>query len=223
MKIETPIFGSAFFPPIQYFAHLISQSEALVEANCNYSRQTYRNRYLLSGANGVLQMTIPAEKVSKQKTKTKDIQISYDTPWQELHWRSIVSAYNASPYFQYYDIDIEPFFNKKWKYLLDMNLASVQTIIECLGLNTSIVLTDDYLPEDQYLEDYRETIHPKIDISVDTSFIAVPYRQIFEEKHGFLPNLSILDLLFNKGPESLLVLKESKKSTCIKSRLNHLI
>jgi hypothetical protein len=209
MKIKTPVFGSAFFPPIQYFAHLILQNETLVEANCNYSRQTYRNRYLISGANGVLQMTVPVEKVSGQKTKTKDIQVSCDTPWQELHWRSIVSAYNASPYFQYYDLDIEPFFNKKWKYLLDMNLASVQTIIECLGLKTSIVLTDDYLPQDQYIEDYREIIHPKKDYGTDTRFQSVSYRQVFEQKHGFLPNLSILDLLFNKGPESLLVLKES--------------
>jgi len=212
MRNKTAVFGSAFFPPVQYFAHMISHQEAMVEAHCNYSRQTFRNRYLISGANGILPLTVPVEKVSGKKTKTKDILISYDTSWQELHWRSIVSAYNASPYFQFYDLDIEPFFNKKWKYLLDMNLASVQSIIGCLGLNISISLTDEYLSGNNYLEDIRELIHPKKDYLIDRDFKSVAYRQVFEQKHGFLANLSILDLLFNKGPESLLVLNESIKS-----------
>ncbi len=210
-KIETTIFSSAFFPPVQYFSRLVSVNEALVEGHCNYSRQTYRNRYLIMGANGILQMSVPIEKISGVKTKTKDILVSYDTSWNELHWKSIVSAYNASPYFQFYDLDIGAIFNKKWKYLLDMNLESVNTILDCLGLSISISVTDNFLPIDTYRNDFREIIQPKKKLSVDSFYTPVAYRQVFEQKHGFVPNLSILDLLFNKGPESLIVLKESLK------------
>lgn len=210
-KLESSIFGSAIFPPVSYFAQLVSLKDPLIEAHCHYSRQTYRNRYLILGANGILQMTVPVEKIPGTKTKTKDVLVSWDTPWNELHWKSIASAYNASPYFQYYEQDIERVFSKKWKYLLDMNLESVNTIIESLGLNISINLSDEYLPENSYQHDYREVFHPKKETFLIQTGNLIPYRQVFGQKHGFVPNLSILDLLFNKGPESLIVLKESLK------------
>lgn len=206
---NVPVFGPALFPPIRYFGHLIEGSEALIEANCHYSRQTYRNRYLILGANGVMPLSVPVEKISGTKICTKDVLVSYDTPWNEIHWKSIVSAYNASPYFQYYDLDIEAIFKRKWKYLLDMNLHSVQIILDCLGLSTKISLTNEYLSPDYYLNDFREIIHPKKEQNIDNDFRVIPYRQVFGEKPGFTGNLSILDLLFNKGPESLLILRDS--------------
>lgn len=206
---SVPVFGPALFPPIRYFSHLIEGSDALIEANCHYSRQTYRNRYLILGANGVMPLSVPVEKISGTKICTKDVLVSYDTPWKELHWKSIVSAYNASPYFQYYDMDVEAIFKRKWKYLLDMNLQSVQIILDCLGLSTKISLTNEYHSTDYYLNDFREIIHPKKEQNIDNDFRIIPYRQVFGEKLGFTGNLSMLDLLFNKGPESLLILRDS--------------
>lgn len=211
-KIAIPVFSTALFPPIHYMSEVYSAKDIFIEANCNYSRKTFRNRYLIMGANGVLKMSVPVVNTSGEKTKTKDIKVSYDTPWNEQHWKSIVSAYNTSPYFQYYDKEIELIFKKKWKYLLDMNMQSLQTIIECIGLKISISLTEKYTPSDVYLKDFRDIIHPKKEYNADNNFKPEPYHQVFEQKYGFIPNLSILDLLFNKGPESLIVLKKPLKN-----------
>lgn len=208
---DAPVLGPALFPPIQYFARIALYNRVFIEGHCHYTRQTYRNRYLIAGPNGVMPLTVPVEKISGVKIRTREIHVSYDTPWRELHWKSIVSAYNASPYFQYYDLYLEPLFKKKWKYLLDLNLAVINTLMECLEIDTSVHLTTGFLPSDCYLADYREIIHPKKAVTTDSHFQIIPYRQVFEQRLGFSPNLSILDLLFNKGPESLIVLQQSLK------------
>ena len=208
---NAPVLEPALFPPVQYFARVACFNEVFIEGHCHYSRQTYRNRYLIAGPNGIMPLTVPVEKVSGKKITTKDIRVSYDTPWNDLHWKSIVSAYNASPYFQFYDLYLEPLFSKKWKYLLDLDLASLNTLMECLEINTNVHLTKYFEPSEHYQTDYREIIHPKKEVTLDPHFKVVPYRQVFEQKLGFIANLSILDLLFNKGPESLLVLHQSLK------------
>lgn len=208
---DAPVLGPALFPPIQYFARIALYDKVFIEGHCHYTRQTYRNRYLIAGPSGVMPLTVPVEKVSGKKIKTKDIRVSYDTPWNDLHWKSIVSAYNASPYFQFYDLYLEPLFSKKWEYLIDLDLAALDTLMECLEIKTEVHLTKEFEPSEQYPADYREIIHPKKPANPDSQFISIPYRQVFEQRQGFLPNLSILDLLFNKGPESLIVLQQSLK------------
>ncbi len=203
------ILDSAIFPPVSYFALLENFNNALIECNSNYERQSYRNRYIIAGANGELSLSIPVIKPNGSKAKMKDVLVSYDTPWNSIHWKSIVSAYNSSPFFQYYNIEIENIFNKKWKYLIDLNLESVNTISENLGLHINLSLTEEFRPNGEYSDDFRGVIHPKRDSLADHIFTPLPYRQVFDQKNGFIQNLSILDLLFNKGPGSVLVLKNS--------------
>ncbi|SKB91992.1 WbqC-like protein family protein [Alkalitalea saponilacus] len=205
------IFSTSIFPPVHYFAHLASCQEAVIERYCNYSRQTYRNRYVILGANGVLPLTVPVVKTSGKKTCTKDVEVDYDTPWNQVHWKSIEAAYNSSPYYIYYKDDIEPIFTKKWKYLLDMNQYALEVAMECTGVSAKISFTKEWQREYQH-PDFRDSIHPKKNYSVDKSFRPEPYRQVFALNQPFIPNLSILDLLFNKGPESLIVLEKSIKA-----------
>lgn len=203
------IFSTVLFAPIQYFAHLYNANEAYIEHFCIYSRQSYRNRLVIYGANGLLPLSVPVVKKSGEKTITRDVRVSYDTPWNEVHWKSIESAYNSSPYYLYYKDDIEPIFRKKWDFLVDMNLAALIVAMECTGVDTVIKVTESYKDTYPEAEDYRNAIHPKIDSLTDQMFKPQPYRQVFQGVGGFIPNLSILDLIFNKGPESLLVLRDS--------------
>ncbi len=211
MVVRKKIFSTALFAPVQYFAHLYNAGEADIEHNCNYSRQSYRNRFVIYGANGSLPLSVPVVKKSGEKTITRDVRVSYDTPWNEVHWKSIESAYNSSPYYLYYKDDIEPIFKKRWNFLIDMNMAALTVAMECTGVDTSVKFTESYIDIYSEAEDYRNTIHPKIDFLTDPLFTPHPYRQVFLGVGGFVPNLSILDLIFNKGPESLLVLRDSLK------------
>jgi hypothetical protein len=203
------IFSSALFAPVQYFAHLTASSQAIIEAYCNYSRQSYRNRYLIYGANGPLPLSVPVVKVSGKKTRTRDVRVSYDTPWNEVHWKSIEAAYNSSPYYLYYKDDIEPLFAKKWDFLKDLNAAALRITMECTGVDTPVIYSEEFQLEYASVKDLREVIHPKKDLLTDSDFVPQPYRQVFGAGKSFIPNLSILDLIFNKGPESLLVLRDS--------------
>lgn len=203
------IFSSALFAPVQYFAHLAACSQATIELYCSYSRQSYRNRYLIYGANGPLALTVPVVKVPGKKILTKDVRVSYDTPWHEVHWKSIEAAYNSSPYYLYYKDDIEPLFIKKWDFLKDLNEAALNVTMESAGVVTPVLYSEDYHPEYASVKDLREVIHPKKDLLGDPDFLPQAYRQVFGLDKSFVPNLSILDLLFNKGPESLLVLRDS--------------
>lgn len=203
------IFSSSLFGPVHYFTHLLSAKKVLIETSCNYPRQTYRNRYVILGANGLMSLSVPIEKEHGKKTLTRNVKIAYDTPWQDLHWKSIVAAYNSSPFFLYYRDDLEPFFNKKWKYLLDLNMASTEWAMDIIDIETELIPTQDYYSPTKEDLDLRELIHPKKEWQIDPTFQPQPYRQVFNLDGTFIPNLSVLDLIFNKGPESLLILRDS--------------
>ena len=206
---RTKIFSSAFFGPVQYFAHLASTEIACIEHHCHYSRQTYRNRFVIRGANGALPLSAPVVKCSGVKTVTKDTRLSYDTPWNQVAWKSIEAAYNSSPYFLYYKDDIEPIFSQKWMFLVDMNMAALKVAMDCTGIDATIKTTTSFINSYEDVDDLRELIHPKVNYQADSLFYPTRYRQVFEPEGEFIPNLSILDLIFNKGPESLLVLRDS--------------
>ncbi|PWD98077.1 WbqC family protein [Marinilabilia rubra] len=206
--IKRTLLSQACFGPVEYYACL-NKGPAIIEKHSHYSRQSYRNRYNIVGANGPLALTIPVEKQKSQKVADKDVKIAYHTPWQNNHWNSLVSAYNSSPFFQFYCDEIEPFFKEKHTWLFDFNIKTMEVISDLLGIDLQISFTDEFMniPGKEIL-DLRESIHPKKPLkSGDSFFKPIAYKQVFDDRHGFISNLSILDLLFNKGPEAILVLE----------------
>lgn len=200
------ILATAYLAPIQYFTKLFKYDEVFIEKHENFIKQSYRNRCKIYGANGELSLSIPVKKISL-KTKIKDLLIDYDTNWQKLHWKSIESAYRSSPFFEFYEDDLKPFYEKKYKFLLDFNIEIQNMVLEYLDIDVNLKFTDKYYDEqDNYFDDLREKIHPKKEY-VDPNFKIVEYTQVFQEKYGFIPNLSIIDLLFNEGPNAIEALK----------------
>jgi hypothetical protein len=202
------LLSSAYLAPIQYFTKLISYQQGFIEYWENYLKQSYRNRTVILSANGPLHLSIPVADGPGAKGPVRDRQIYYDCHWQQIHWRGISSAYNNSPFFEYYSDDLAPFFHeKKWQYLIDFNFEIQNAVIKAINFCTPIKYTKRYCPQGEVPEttdDFRYTIHPKPQKQItDNRFSPIPYMQVFHEKWGFVPNLSILDLLFNEGPETL--------------------
>lgn len=208
MTRKTKLLPLTYLGPIQLFAHLRDGDEVIIEQHCHYQRKTYRNRCNIMGTNGSLALSIPVVNKRNQKIITKDTLISYDTNWQKQHWRSIISAYNNSPFFEYYADDFEPFYHETYTSLVEFNLELFKVILDLLELNVSCHLSEEYSDSENQFEDLRTIIHPRNYLS-DPNYKTIPYRQVFAEKHRFTPNLSIIDLLFNKGPESSGVLEEA--------------
>ena len=193
--------SSAYLAPVEYYSEMANAYTVLIE-NCDfYLKQTYRNRCQIAAANGPMALSIPVEKESGEKILTRDVRISGHNDWQLNHWRSIESAYNSTPFFEYYKDDLLPFYEKKWDFLLDFNLAIQSKILEMLNLSTVIQLTTEYkVTLDDTVLDLRDAIHPKKE---NQSLNSKPYYQVFDQRFGFQPNLSIIDLLFNMGNESI--------------------
>ncbi len=192
-------FGSV----AQYVA--IAQSEDIVfENEDNYQKQTYRNRTYIYGANGRLLLTIPIKHTGKKGRQLyKDVRIENDFEWQTLHWRSLETAYRTSPFFEYYEDELVHLFEKKREFLLDFNYECMQAINDCLQLDLSFSKTEEFIKEPEDAIDLRALINAKKEKKHDLE----SYTQVFTEKHGFIPNLSILDLLFNEGTNALTYLE----------------
>ncbi len=206
---EPVLFSSAYFGPVHFYSRYIHHSTVYIEQFENFTKQTYRNRCVISGGNDVISLVIPVVKGRGPKVLMRDLQISYDTEWQRNHWQTIVSAYNSSPYFEYYQDEIYPFFQQKTKYLLDFNMKIHKTICDFLDVENKVILTEDFEKVPINTLNLRDAISPKNKTLTDPNFQAIPYTQVFTEKFGFLPNLSILDLLFNEGPNSYTLLLKS--------------
>jgi hypothetical protein len=204
------LLSTAYFAPIQYYTKLLSADRVYLEQFENFIKQTYRNRCVVLGGNGTIQLIVPVVKGRGTKILIKDLKISYDNDWQRNHWRTIFSAYSSSPFFEYYKDDIMPFFETKPQFLLDFNLRIHDTICELLEIENHTVLTTDFEKVPQETANLREFISPKIKTEKDASFQAQKYTQVFSDKLGFVPNLSILDLIFNEGPNSYSVLEGSR-------------
>ncbi|MBQ4163222.1 MAG: WbqC family protein [Parabacteroides sp.] len=205
--MSQPVYlSTAYLGPIQQYGKLLQYPEVCIETAENYLKQTYRNRCTIAAANGPLTLSVPIVKPDTLKCLTKDIRISDHGNWRHLHWNALVSAYNMSPFFEYYEEDFAPFYEKKYEFLFDFNEELRQLICELLDLYPIISYTEDYQPE--VANDFRESIRPKHP-GEDPTFCPKPYYQVFQDKYGFQPNMSIVDLLFNMGPEGLLVLKNS--------------
>lgn len=204
--MQTVYLSTTYLGPVQQYCKLFQYESAVIETAENYIKQTYRNRCVIASTNGPLALSVPIIKPDTLKSETKDIRISDHGNWRHLHWNALVSAYNMSPFFEYYADDFHPFYEKKYDFLLDYNEALRELVCQLIDLTPNVSYSKEY--QTALSNDFRESIRPKHN-GTDTDFDPVPYYQVFQEKHGFIPNLSIVDLLFNMGPESLLVLQNS--------------
>jgi len=208
------LLSSAYLAPVQYFTKFTTYDEVWIELSEHFLKQSYRNRCTILTANGPQSLSIPVSEGSNSKRLIRDVAISYDHPWQKLHWKAIVSAYNNAPFFEYYADSFSPFYHKKsWHFLTDFNLDIQSVVLEELNLKCDIRVTETFLPPTGIpagTDDFRYSIHPKTNRQTgDDRFAPAVYMQVFQEKFGFTPNLSILDLLFNEGPMAADILKKS--------------
>ena len=209
MNTSYALFSTAYFPPISYVAAMLDKPVVLVEQYETFPKQTYRNRAVVATANGLLPLSVPVVRTNGNHTYTKDMDICYNENWAAKHWRAIESAYNSSPYFLYYKDDVEAILNKKHRTLLELNMDILAFVFKKLKVTKEIILSTDFVTAGAGadIEDYRNRFSPKNKEIIQLS----PYDQVFEDRFGFVPNLSILDLLFNMGPDSLGYLKEVAK------------
>ena len=206
------LLGSTYLGPVEYYAKIYAYSNVFIEGFDHYMKQTYRNRCTIASANGPLSLTIPVEKGPADKVLMKDVRISDHGNWRHNHWNSFVASYKQSPFFDYYSDEFHTFFEKKYDFLYDFNMELCQWVCAQVDLGAQLVPTADYIAEPSDMDDYRNAIHPKKNVADhDAHFYAKPYYQVFDQKQGFTPNLSIADLLFNMGPEALIVLRDCNK------------
>ena len=240
------LLSSTYFGPIQWYQKLNRYDECLIERHESFIKQTYRNRMIIPTTNGPLSLTIPTN--HNTSLAMKDIRISDHANWRHVHWNALLSAYGESPFFEYYQDDIRPFYEKKYEFLFDFNMEITEKMIELLDIRPKISITEAYIQSKerkgeneelkgeyeafcgitdhkvqssnlkvqssnlkvqskdvQSIVDFRDAIRPKKPLP-DAEFTPQRYYQVYEQKYGFQPNMSILDLLFNEGNEAIFYL-----------------
>ena len=196
---SSAIFPIFYIPPISYFSSLKQcDYNFKLEVQEHFPKQTYRNRASIYSPNGTLDLMVPVIKGFKVHTKVKDVRISDEFKWQRLHWKSFESCYRNSAYFEYYEAEFSKFFTNKYDFLFDLNIELFQWLIKQLKLNLELQYTEEYFKEYEEGLDFRSNFPVKN----KTNDSAKPYFQVFDDREGFKPNLSIVDLLFNQGPQS---------------------
>ena len=200
---------TSYWPNLHYFFYVLNASIINIEQFDNYSKQSYRNRTQILSANGILNLSIPIKKNKSEKV-INSIEISYKEDWQKNHWRAITSAYKNSPYFDFFEEDLKVFYSNKYNLLIDYNTDQLKFIVKVLKQKKNIQLTKQYESNPDSVIDLRTIIHPKQSYLSDkllANKLDQSYYQTFENKISFTPNLSILDLLFNKGLHTIDYLK----------------
>ncbi|MBQ8656884.1 MAG: WbqC family protein [Prevotella sp.] len=216
------LLSTTYFGPVQWYQKLCRHERIVLEACESFTKQTYRNRCIIATTNGLQALTVPVEhclsryevrgtsyeNTSNPEPRIKDIRISNHGSWRHQHWNALQSAYSESPFFEYYADDLRPFFERDYEFLYDLNLDIMQKMCELLDIHPAVEESQEWTEAPQSSpfgdapHDFRTAISPKHP-TPDTDFTPRPYWQVFQHKHGFLPNLSILDLLFCKGPEAI--------------------
>ena len=201
---NTAILPLFYLPPVGYFSLLQKVGQDfLIEKNEHLAKQTYRNRTSIYSPNGKLDLTVPIVKGAKNHTKMKDVRISYDFKWQRLHWLSLETCYRSSAYFEFYEDELARFYHEKFDFLFDYNLELLNWLGKKLKLPVEFKVTSEYQDDIPAELDYRGMMNPK---KAEELANNKHYYQVFEDRHEFLPNLSIVDLLFNQGPQAKLYL-----------------
>ena len=201
--MQDVLLSTTYFGQVQWYQKLHRAEYVQIERWESFQKQTYRNRCLIATTQGIQALTVPIER--KSVNYIKDIRISDHGNWRHLHWNALQSAYGESPFFEYYQDDIRPFFEQRWDYLLDFNEAIRAKMCDLIDIQPKVRLTEEFTTTVNKYKDYRMAIRPK-NPEADPDFDPKPYYQVYQQKHGFLSNLSILDLLFNMGPESIFYL-----------------
>lgn len=199
--------STAYLPPISWFAQLVQGEPCVIDGYEHFHKQTIRNHCTIDSPGGPLQLTVPIDKANflpGGKCLTKDVRISYRQDWQHQHWNALASSYYNSPFFEYLQDDFRPIYQQRWEYLMDLNEALIRKCCELIGLQVPLQRTAHFLrPEDSGKQ-------KALPMSVHREGLGeAPYYQVFAHKHGFLPDLSVIDLIFNLGPESILYLSQS--------------
>ena len=188
-----------YFPNIHQFTQIIKANNILFEVSDNYQKQTFRNRTYIYGANGKLGLFIPVIHTHKNRELFKDVKISYDSNWMDLHLKSLQSAYRSSPYFEYFEDDFIKLYSKKEKFLADFNIKCIKLISNLLDLNLDFKISNEYVEKTNDIIDLRDLSNARKEKKIETP----KYIQVFESKHGYINNLSIIDLIFSEGPNSV--------------------
>ena len=202
MMYNKLVLATAYLPPIEYWVAILKHDEILIEAHENYQKQSYRNRCQILGPNGVQSLSMPIAKSGKLKTPILEVAIQDDGLWRKNHWKSIETAYNSSPFFLYYVDYFEDFYNTCPTNLFEFNYKLIEVVFDILELEQKLDITKEYVKEYPDALDLRSEIHPKKETENRVTIAASSYIQVFSERHEFAPNLSILDLIFNLGPEA---------------------
>ncbi|MFK8037703.1 MAG: WbqC family protein [Crocinitomicaceae bacterium] len=200
-----PILPITYFGNLEYYYRLMQSSgSATIQTHELYQKQTYRNRCYVMGANGILNLSVPVERPNGKLTLTKDVLISNAENWRQVHWKTLESCYNRTPYFEFYADQIKALIFAPNSKLKDLNISLIKHIVDKIGLSVDIRMIDS--------SDFGTEISQKIAFNpkINSNFKGHHYLQTFTERYGFTDNLSILDLLFNEGPNSICILNESK-------------
>ena len=194
-----------YLPNISNFFLLVNSKKVIFEINDNFLKQTYRNRTYIYGANGKLLLSIPVIHSQKNRKKFKDVKISYDKDWPSQHWKSLEISYRSSPFFEFFEDKLLCLYNKKEKYLIDFNIKSINILFEMFQIDLEYDFTNSYEENYSNMSDYRINSE-----NFNSNEIKInKYTQVFESKHGFINNLSVLDLIFNEGPNAINFIKTS--------------
>jgi hypothetical protein len=201
------VFELQYFPPVIFFTTLNTKSYVVLDAYEVYRKMSFRNRCLITGAQGIISLSVPLEQGRNQQLPVKEVRISNTEKWQSRHFKSIRSAYNRSPFFDFYQDELAAIYQMPFERLMDWNLVCLKWVIEKIEWSMEIRFTDTAVPfQNERITDLRSRILPKN----YAEWNPVKYRQVFEERTGFFPNLSVLDLLFNTGPEAGILLRNSR-------------
>jgi len=200
--------SSNYFPSIQYLSKFLMEDIDIEIEKCEtFQKQSYRNRCIILSPNGNLPLTVPVQKVSGKKILMNEIKIDYSTNWQAEHLKSIEAAYRSSPFFEFYIDSFLKFFKSRYDLLIDFNTEILKTLLYEIEISKNFTFTEEYFKENP---DFRRGIHPKEKEQInDSNFKPINYTQVFSSKFDFQPNLSVLDLLFNEGPNAVNILRSS--------------
>ncbi len=224
MTEKQVLLSTTYFGPVQWYQKLYRYDRVFIERCDTFRKQTYRNRCVIATTNGAQALTVPVERADGAQ-QVRDIRISDHGNWRHIHWHALLSAYSESPFFDYYADDIRPFFERKWEFLYDYNMEICRKMCELLDITPHISPTEQYVHAGDLplygcetggsraetagisgaVADFRDAIDPKHPLE-DRDFAPKNYYQVYAAKHGFLPNLSVLDLLFNMGTEAIFYL-----------------
>ena len=196
--MQYPLLSTAYLPPIEYVAHIANAGGATLEQHEHFVKQTYRNRAVILGANGPLPLIIPLKKGKNSQQVITQTEIDYSTNWQRIHWQAIVSAYNSSPFFEFYADDFVPLYKEQYQYLFEYNTMLISVLLRLLKVKAELHFTEEFIPPPVHNNDHRFQISPK----EPNCYTGKNYRQVFSEKFDFQPNLSAMDLLFCMGPKA---------------------